>query len=383
MPRSAASERPDVTEREAYIALNMLDGMGPVRARNLIELLGSPEAVFEADPETLIKAKGIGGEMAEAIVNQRDSVDVAGEIEQTEALGGRILTCLDEEYPAALRTIYDPPLALYILGKLVPADKHAIALVGSRRSSHYGQQTADRLAFQLARVGYTVISGLARGIDTEAHKGSLKAGGRTIAVLGGALDKIYPPENAGLAEQIAQHGAVISEFTLGREPDKTTFPYRNRIVSGMSMGVVVVEAPFKSGSLITAEQAMDQGRSVFAVPGRIDNPNARGCHMLIKSGAKLVENVDDILQEFEMLISPEQREMAKEAGRRPEVMLTDDEEKIVRALGSDTLDIDTLARSAGLNISSVSGLLIGLELKKVIRMLPGRLVELTVRAEDF
>jgi len=372
-----------VTEREAYIALNMLDGMGPVRARNLIERLGSPEAVFDAEPEALMEAKGIGQEMAESIVNQRDEINPAEEIEKTEALGGRILTCLDDEYPAALRTIYDPPLALYILGKLVPEDKHAIALVGSRRSSHYGQQTADRLAFQLAKVGYTVISGLARGIDTEAHKGSLKAGGRTIAVLGGALDKIYPPENAGLAEQIAQHGAVISEFTLGREPDKTTFPYRNRVVSGMSMGVVVVEAPFKSGSLITAEQAMDQGRSVFAVPGRIDNPNARGCHMLIKSGARLVENVDDILQEFEMLIPQEQKDVAKAASRRPEVMLTDDEEKIVRALGSDTLDIDTLARSAELNIASVSGLLIGLEIKKVIRMLPGRLVELIARAEDF
>ena len=221
-----------------------------------------------------------------------------------------------------------------------------------------------------------MISGLARGIDTAAHKGALKGGGRTLAVLGSALDKLYPPENEELAETIAKQGAVISEYPLGREPDRTTFPYRNRVVSGLSMGVVVVEAGLGSGALHTSDQALEQGRTVFAVPGRIDSPSAKGANRLIKNGARLVEDVDDILQEFEFLIPPETKKKAEQLDARPAVQLSGDEQAIVRALWEGSLDVDTLIRRAELKTATVSSLLIGLEMKRVVRMLPGRMVEL-------
>ncbi len=370
-------------ERTAYIALNMISELGPVTVRALIETLGSPQAVFAAGVDQLTRAKGVGAERAQAIISQRDTIDVADEIAKAKQLGAHMVTPLDDEYPDSLKEIHDPPLALYVRGELKSTDQHAIAMVGSRRCTHYGRTVADRLAYQLAKVGYTVVSGLARGIDTAAHQGSLKGGGRTIAVLGGALDCLYPAENEKLADAIAKQGAVISEYPLGREPDRTTFPYRNRIVSGLSMGVVVVEAPRKSGSLITVDMAMEQGRSVFAVPGRIDTPSAAGCHMLIKNGAKLVEGVDDVLEEFEMLIPPAKREAAATATRRPEVHLSGDEESIVRALGEGGLDVDALARQAELSSAKVSSLLLGLEMKRVVRMLPGRVVELAAMLEDF
>lgn len=372
-----------MTEREAYIALNMMDDVGPVRVRSLVAALGSATAIFRASEEELQQAEGVGPERAAKIVRQREQIDPASEEAAARRLGARILTPLDELYPEPLRSIYDPPLALYIRGTWEAKDRHAVALVGSRRCTHYGRQTADRLAFQLAKVGFTVVSGLARGIDRAAHEGALKAGGRTLAVLGSALDTLYPPENADLAEAVAEHGALLSEYPLGRPPDRTTFPYRNRLISGLSQGVVVVEAPLPSGALITADAALEQGRAVFAVPGRVDAPTSRGCHRLIKTGAKLVESVDDILEEFEMLIPEERRRAAREAARRPDVPLTPEEERIVRALAQETLDVDALARAASVPIATLSSLLIGLEMKRVIRMLPGRRVELAARLDEF
>lgn len=365
-----------MTEREAYIALNMTDLIGPVRARALIEALGSPQAVFSADRVQLLSVKGIGEDVAEALLKQRDSIDPAAEEGRARALGARILTPVDAEYPEPLSKIYDPPLALYVRGTLEKTDRHAIALVGTRHASHYGLTVADRLAYQLGKVGFTVISGLARGIDTAAHRGALKAGGRTIAVLGGALDRLYPPENEKLAEEIVRHGAVISEYPLGCEPNRTTFPYRNRVISGLAMGVVVVEAGATSGALHTVDQALEQGRTVFAVPGRVDNPGAKGPHQLIKAGARLVEDVDDILQEFEFLIPPETRREAEKLDSRPSVALSDLEQKIVRALWEEPLDVDSLTRKSGLKSQEVGSLLIALEMKRVVRMLPGRLVAL-------
>ncbi|MBN1268470.1 MAG: DNA-processing protein DprA, partial [Kiritimatiellae bacterium] len=326
-----------MNERDAYIALNMIDDVGPVRVRAMVAALGSAAAVFEASEQDLLKVEGVGRELVGNILQQRHEVSAADEIAAAQKLGARIITPLDDEYPEPLKSIYDPPLALYVRGTLEKKDRHAIAIVGSRRCTHYGRQTADRLGFQLAKVGFTVVSGLARGIDRAAHEGALKGGGRTLAVLGSALDKLYPPENEDLAEAVAKHGAVLSEYTLGREPDRTTFPYRNRVVSGLSLGVVVVEAPAKSGSLITADMAMEQGRTVFAVPGRIDAPASQGCHRLIKTGAKLVESVDDILEDFDALIPPDRQREAREKTRRPDVALTPEEEGIVRALGQDAL----------------------------------------------
>ena len=371
-----------MTEREAYILFNMMEGIGPVRVRSLIECLGSVTDIVSADFDALIRAKAVGPELARSIIAQRDTLDPAAEEAAAEKHGARLVTPLDEAYPDPLRAIYDPPLALYVRGTLEPRDKHGIALIGSRRTTNYGRQVADRLAYQLARTGFTVVSGLARGIDTAAHEGALKGWGRTLAVLGGALDKLYPSENNLLAERIAEQGAVMSEFPFGREPDRTTFPMRNRIVSGLSMGVVVVEAGFKSGALHTTDSALEQGRTVFAVPGRVDSPSSRGAHQLIKNGAKLVEDVDDILQEFEFLVPPEKQKAQPHLEARPEVQLSDEEQAIVKALWQGEQDVDTLAREAGLNTARVSALLIGLEMKRVIRMLPGRIVELTVGWKD-
>ncbi len=365
-----------MTSRQAYIALNMMGELGPVRVRALVETLGSPEAVLEAGAEDLMRAKGVGPELARKILEQRDKVSPSDEEDRAFRLGARIVTCLDAEYPAPLKKIYDPPLALYVQGTLEARDAHALALVGTRHATHYGLSTADRMGYQLAKVGFTVVSGLARGIDTASHRGALKGGGRTLAVLGSALDCLYPAENEELARQIAQQGAVISEYALGRQPDRTTFPYRNRVVSGLSMGVVVIEAGVNSGALMTAEQALEQGRSVMAVPGRLDSAASKGPHRLIKNGARLVEDVDDILLEFEFLIPPEKKKNAQALDPRPQIQLAEEEQKIVRALWENPLDMDSLVRKTGLPVSRVSSLLIALEMKRVIRMLPGRTVDL-------
>ncbi|MBC8206723.1 MAG: DNA-protecting protein DprA [Kiritimatiellales bacterium] len=366
-----------MTSREAYIALNMMEGLGPIKVRALIDFLGSPQAVFEADGDELQSVRGIGEKLRYSILEQRTQIDASEEIEKTEELGIRIVTSLDDEYPEALKMIHDPPLALYVRGSFLPADNLSLGMVGSRKATHYGLNVADRMAYQLAQTGFTIVSGLARGIDTAAHQGALKAKGRTIAVLGAAIDQLYPPENAELADAIAQHGAVISEYPLGRQADRQTFPYRNRIISGLSQGVLVVEAGFKSGSLHTADAALEQGRSVFAIPGRIDHPSAKGTNCLIKNGAKLVDNVGDILEEFELLIPPgELKEPKKQPSARPEVPLSEEEKKLVEALWPGALDIDSLAREVGMTSAEISGVLLGLEMKRVVNMLPGRVVEL-------
>ena len=362
--------------REAYIALNMMDNIGPVRVRAMESALGSVDAIFTAGVDELRRAEGVGAEVAKGIVDQRSKIDPARELKRAESLGFRIITRADSEYPEPLKTLHGPPLALYVWGTLEVKDRHAVAIVGTRHATHYGLTVADRLGYQLARVGFVVVSGLARGIDTAAHKGALKGEGRTLAVIGSGLDSIYPPENAELARQISEHGAVISEYPLGRPPDRTTFPYRNRIVSGLSMGVVVVEAGLNSGALNTTEHALEQGRSVFAVPGRIDSPGAKGVHRLLKNGARLVDDVDDVLQEFEFLIPPEKKKQAAALDARPEVQLSGDEQSVVRALWEGSLDVDSLTRKAALKMATMNSLLIGLEMKRVVRMLPGRMVEL-------
>lgn len=368
-------------DREAYIVLNMIEGLGPVSVRRLIDTLGSPKAILEADREALMEARGVGEKLALKIIARRDDLDAGDETARAAEFGARIITPLDDEYPHALRTIHDPPLALYVKGRLLPEDAKALAIVGSRAASHYGLSAADRLAYQLAQVGFTVVSGLARGTDTAAHLGALKGKGRTIAVLGGALDCLYPPENAELAGKIAKNGVVISEYPMGRQADRMTFPYRNRIISGLSMGVLLIESAVKGGSMHTTEAAMEQGRTVFALPGRIDTPGAKGPHMLIKNGAKLVESLDDILEEYEFLIPAEELEAPIDApAARPDVPMNSQESRVVEALWQEPMDIDTLAREVDLPSHELSGILLGLEMKRVIRTLPGRMVEL---AEDL
>jgi DNA processing protein len=359
--------------REAYIVLNMMQGVGPVSVRALAAALGSVEAILDADRASLQGVPGVGADVVSKILDQRDRLDPVREQAAAAASGARLVTPVDAEYPRRLSQIYDPPLALYVHGTLETRDEHGVALVGSRRTSHYGLETAERLAYLLAQGGVTVISGLARGIDTAAHRGALKGRGRTIAVLGGALDCLFPPENAGLAAEIAGQGAVLSEYPMGRKPDKTTFPVRNRIVSGLSQGVVVVEADVTSGAMITANQAMEQGRTVFAVPGRIDAIGARGPHKLLKAGARLVEGVEDILDELGTLLP--RGAVSKSAA--PAAPLNDTERSMVEALGTEgELDLDTLVRRTGLKASEISVLVLGLEMKRVVRMLPGQRVAL-------
>lgn len=364
-------------QRKAYIILNMIEGLGPVSVRRLVDALGSPKAILEADRDALMEVRGVGEKLALKIITQRDTINAEAEIDKAAEIGVRIITPLDDEYPGMLKTIHDPPLSLYVRGHLLPQDAKGMAIVGSRSTSHYGLNAADRLAYQLGQTGFTVVSGLARGTDTAAHRGALKSGGRTIAVLGGALDCLYPPENAELAEKIARHGAVISEYPMGRQADRMTFPYRNRIISGLSMGVLLIESAIKGGSMHTAEAAMEQGRTVFALPGRIDMPGARGPHMLIKNGAKLVESLDDILEEYEFLVPPAERATPEPSvAARPDVPMTDEESRIVESLWQEPMDVDSLARDVGLKSHELSGILLGLEMKRVIRTLPGRMVEL-------
>jgi DNA processing protein len=363
-----------MNEREAYIALNMMAKVGPVGVRSLVAVLGSAQAIFDCPRDGLLKAGGVGPELAKAILAQRETLDWQGEIDRAAQAGIRIVAQVDVDYPDALRTIHDPPLALYVRGTLAGRDRHAIAIVGTRHPTHYGSEVAERLGAQLAQAGFTVVSGLAEGIDTRAHAGALKANGRTLAVIGGGMDCLYPPSNRDLADRIAGHGAVLSEFPLGRQPDRTTFAIRNRIVSGLSKGVVVVEAGLKSGALITANQALDQGRNVFAVPGRIDSNPSQGCHALIRKGAALVTSVDDILEGFEFLLDLPAGQPERGGRQRP--ALTAEEESVVQHLEGGGQDVDGLIRLSGLHAAGISSLLLTLEMKRVVKMLPGRRVEL-------
>ncbi|MCW5559940.1 MAG: DNA-processing protein DprA, partial [Verrucomicrobiae bacterium] len=262
-----------MTSREALIALNLVDHVGPVRLRQLMARLGpDPADILRARREDLLAVPGIGEDTAEAIASWERTVDLGAELRRIEDSGVRIVTAEEEEYPPLLRQIYDPPMVLYVKGSLLPKDRNGIALVGSRLTTPYGQEAARKLAYQLAFTGVTVVSGGARGIDTAAHQGALSARGRTIAVLGTGINLVFPPENAALYERIAANGAVMTQFPFNRPADKQSFPIRNRIVAGMTLGTVVVEANLASGALITAKFAADYGRQVFAVPGRIDSP---------------------------------------------------------------------------------------------------------------
>ncbi len=288
-----------------WLQLALTDGIGPILSRRIIDRAGDVETACAADMKLLREVEGIGSAKATKI---QQAIREAGQSVDAEfaraAIAGAAIICPDDAiYPVLLRSIPDPPVVLYVRGELEPRDLNSLAIVGSRRCTYYGREQAERFASLLAGTGFTVVSGGARGVDSSAHRGALaQPQGRTIAVLGSGVDVAYPPENAGLFDQIARRGAVISEFPLGTPPNKENFPRRNRIVSGMSRGVMVVEADVKSGALITARQAVeDHGRPVFALPGRVDNPQSAGPHKLIREGAVLVENLDDILQGLDPL----------------------------------------------------------------------------------
>ena len=360
--------------REALIALNLIEHVGPVRARLLLEHFGDAPKILQASKSELLRVRNIGDETAGAIAGWEKSVDLAGELKRIQEFGCHVLIQSDEEYPASLREIYDPPLVLYVKGALTAKDKNAVAMVGSRMTTHYGVEAARKLAYQLAYVGVTVVSGGARGIDTASHQGALAAKGRTVAVLGTGINIVFPPENRDLFERIAGSGAVITQFPFNRNGDRQTFAIRNRIVAGMTLGAVIVEADMNSGALITANFAIEYGRQVFAVPGRIDSPRSKGCHDLIKKGAKLCEGAEDILSEFEYLFPASNRPASPgETGVLPALELPENEKLVYDSLSQEESSIDEVIRRSGLPSSAVSVALLSLEMKRVVRQLPGKL----------
>ena len=355
-----------MTEPEAYIALNMIRKVGPVRVKRLMEVFGSPVKVLRAGEHELRAVDGIGPDVAESIRGWESQLDLGAELELVRNFGARVVTMGCADYPALLREIHDPPIVLYVWGELQDRDRHAIGIVGTRKPSHYGGECAKKLSYQLASAGVTVVSGLARGVDTAAHQGALAAKGRTIAVIGSGFLSLYPPENQALAEKIAGSGAVVSEFSMQVQADRQTFPMRNRIISGCSFGLLVVEAGGRSGALISANQAGEQGRSVYAVPGRIDQPNAIGSNRLIQQGAKLVTGASDILDDMGMLFA-ETPVLTPSAA--PE--LAGNEASVHAAIGDAETSADEIIARCGLPTHVVSSTLLALEMKKLVRQLPG------------
>ncbi|HWP29925.1 MAG TPA: DNA-processing protein DprA [Chloroflexota bacterium] len=348
------------TERDYWLALTRVVGIGPARFQRLIAQFGSAERAWKADGIALLRA-GLDERSAQALLALRRRVDPAGEERRLAALGASALTLEDEHYPASLRTIADPPPVLFVRGTLQPTDEWAVAIVGTRRATPYGRQVAEYLATALARAGITVVSGLARGIDACAHRAALAAGGRTIAVLAHGLDTVYPPEHAPLAREIVASGALVTEFPLGTRPDAANFPRRNRILAGLARATVVVEAGLSSGALITANQALEQGREVFAVPGSIFSPASQGTNALIKEGARPVTDPNDLLEELHLTLSLERQALR-------EVLPADPTEAaILTQLGDSPLHIDEVSRAAGLPVATVSSTLALLELKGLVR----------------
>ncbi|MCX5692940.1 MAG: DNA-processing protein DprA [Candidatus Omnitrophica bacterium] len=360
-----------MTDIERLLILNMIDGLGSVRTNSLFKHFGSIEKIFKVNEDDLKGIEDIGPVMAARIPQAIKEINLNKELDLIKKHGVEVITFLDKDYPENLKNIYDPPVVLYVKGKILPEDKLAIAIVGSRLASFYGLQTAERLGFELASHGITVVSGLARGIDSSAHKGALKARKRTIAVLGSGLANIYPDEHVKLAEKISESGAVISEFPMLTRPDKGNFPKRNRIISGLSLGVVCVEAAEKSGALITCDCALEQGREVFAVPGKVDSMTSKGTNKLIKQGAKLAQGAEDILEELNLSGFARRRNN----GGRSQIegsALDKDESLVYTLLSSDPKYIDDICLESGIALNRIAKILLDLEIKKFVKQLPGK-----------
>lgn len=355
-----------------WLTLSHIPGLGPTGGRRLIDLFGGPRAVLNAGHSDLLKVPGIKGEVVEGVKSALARKQAEKELLLAERLGVSIIVWADPIYPANLRTIHDPPFLLYVKGSLLAQDSLGVAIVGARKATDYGLSVAERISGRLAKVGITIISGLAAGIDTAAHCGALASGGRTIAVLGCGLDRVYPANNIQLYKEIALRGAIVSEYPFGTKPEPWRFPVRNRIISGLALGVVVVEAGVYSGSLITANLALEQGREVFAIPGRVDSKNSEGTHGLLQQGAKLVQTEDDILEELHIYM-PGTSQTDPSSRTTP---IPDNEERMVfEFLDVYPKNVDEIIAGLKQPAQKINELLLRLELAGFISVLPGRLYQ--------
>jgi DNA processing protein len=354
------------------IHLTMVPGVGPHTSHVLLEHFGSAAGVLAASRSELCGIAGVGPKLADKLIRARQDFDAAGELALCRRAGVSVVPRGHPDYPQPLENIHDPPSLLYVKGRLEPRDQLAIAVVGSRHGTPYGVRNAERLSAALARTGFTVVSGLARGIDAAAHRGAIKAGGRTIAVMANGLASVYPPEHEDLARAVVEAGAMISEMPMRQGPLAGLFTQRNRIISGISLGVLVVEATPRSGSLSTAAHAVEQNREVFAVPGPADSLSSRGCHRLIRDGARLVETVDDILEELGPLVHEVHTAPEEPPVRHPaELALSDSERSLLGHLDDQATGVDDLIARTGMTAAQVMATLSVLELKRLVRRLPG------------
>lgn len=351
-------------DKRYWIGFNLIKGIGAVRLQALIHHFGDLEFAWRAAPAELAEA-GLGRKVIERFIEARQKVDLEKLWQKIESQGIHILTWEDETYPARLKEIDQPPPVLYVRGEYLPDDLFAVAIVGTRRITPYGRQITEELASFLAANGITVISGLARGVDAVAHTAALKAGGRTLAVLGSGVDKIYPPEHRGLAQQIMGRGAMVSDYALGTPPEASNFPPRNRIISGLSLAVVVVEAGETSGALITAGFAAEQGREVFAVPGSILAPQSKGTNKLIQSGAQPLLSASDLMQALDLT------RLGAQKSARQALPADETEARLLNVLRDEPLHVDEIRNQADLPIEKVSAALILMELKGMVRQVGG------------
>lgn len=376
------------------LRLHLVPGIGPRTTQTLLDAFGSAANALDATEAELLSVDGVGPKLAKAIRAARDSDEAGRELARCRELGAKLFARSEPGYPHLLSAIPDAPAVLYCRGGLLPQDEIAVAIVGSRRCTHYGISQAERLAGGLARAGIAVVSGLAKGIDAAAHRAALAAGGRTIAVTATGLETVYPPGHDGLAAEIASSGAILTEFRLDQKPLAGLFPQRNRVISGLSLGVIIVEASRKSGALHTARHAMEQNREVFAVPGRIDSAASDGCHDLIRDGATLIRGVDDVLEQLGPLLRPVALPASSAArddvsvigtnGTSPapkrevrsvaELTLNDQERLVLDHVPGEPAQVDAVLAAAGLDPPRVLATLTVLEMKRLVRRLPGNLV---------
>lgn len=351
-------------DKKYWIGFNLIKGIGAVRMQNLVAYFGDLESAWGADANEL-SASGLGAKLVEKVISARKDINLDQVWTKIEAQGIKIVTWADEEYPNRLREIDQPPPVLYIRGEYLQDDLFAVAIVGTRKVTAYGRQVTEEIASFLAMNGITVISGLARGVDAIAHQAALKVGGRTIGILGSGVDKIYPPEHRALADEIMKRGAIISDYAVGTPPDASNFPPRNRIISGLSLAVVVIEAAETSGALITAEFAAEQGREIFAVPGSILAPQSKGTNKLIQNGAWPLLTPDDLMQALDLTRIGEHKSARK-------ILPTDEvEAKVLSVLSSEPLHVDEIHNQAGLPIEKISATLALMELKGMVRQVGG------------